>query len=181
VRGKVNINRISRLFMICIIMSVLVACAPQATPTPVDTIGTLAPEIASVIQTQNARAISPTPLSPAATETPTPTETPSGPPTETSAPKSPAVVVFAGCYTGQGETYTLISNIDPGIRKSGRQVVTILGIGSEPGWVVIRNPYFNNPCWIKLEFLDIDPLTELTQYPVMTPALDSPLISHGVL
>ena len=146
------------------------ACAPQASPTPtVDVIGTLAVEIASGMQTQTAGAISPTPSLPAASETPSFTETPSSPPTETPRPRSPAVVTFAGCYTGPGESYTLISNIDPSIRNSGRQVITILGMGNVPGWVVIRNPYFNNPCWIKLEYLDIDSNIDLTQFPVMTP------------
>lgn len=156
--------------IICIAAVTLAACAPQATATPVDVVGTMAVEIAAMMQTQTAGASTPTPLPPTASATPGFTETPSSPPTQTPQPKSPAVVVFAGCYTGPGETYTLISNIDPSIRKSGRQVVTILGMGSEPGWVVIRNPYFNNPCWIKLENLEIDPAYDLTQFPVMTPS-----------
>jgi hypothetical protein len=165
-------STISKINLVVLTAALFIAsCAPQASPTPTpDMIGTMAMEIAFVIQTQTAEAILPPPLPPTASATANFTETPSGPPTETPAPRSPAVVVFAGCYTGPGESYTLISNIDPSIRPSGRQIVTILGMGSEPGWVVIRNPYFNNPCWIKSEFLDIDPLIDLTQYPVMTPS-----------
>jgi hypothetical protein len=161
---------IPRVVIVAVIVTILVACSPQPTPAAVDNIGTLAMGIAAIMQTQTAGAASASPVPATPSATPNATETTPGTPTERPAPKSPAVVTFAGCYTGPGENYTLISNIDPGIRKSGRQVVTILGMGSEPGWVIIRNPYFNNPCWIKLEFLDIDPLTDLSQYPVMTPS-----------
>lgn len=154
----------------CAVTVTLAACAPQATAAPVDVVGTMAVEIAAVMQTQTAGAHTPTSPPPAASATVSFTETPSSPPTETPEPKPPAVVVFAGCYSGPGENYTLISNIDPSIRNSGRQRVTILGMGSEPGWVVIRNPYFNNPCWIRLENMEIGPQTDLSQYPVMTPA-----------
>ncbi len=156
--------------IICLTTFTLAACAPQATAAPtVDVAGTMAVEIAAMMQTQTAGAVTPTPVPPTETATPIFTETSSVPPTETSEPKPPAVVVFTGCYTGPGENYTLISNIDPSIRNSGRQRVDILGMGNEPGWVVIRNPYFNNPCWVRLEHMEIDPQTDLSQYPVMTP------------
>jgi hypothetical protein len=156
--------------IICAAAAALAACVPQASPTPiVDVAGTLAMEIAAMMQTQTAGAATPTPPPPTETATPAFTDTPASPPTETPEPYPPAVIVFAGCYRGPGETYTLISNIDPSIRKSGRQVVTILGIGNEPGWIVIRNPYFNNPCWIRQENMDISPATDLAAYPVMTP------------
>ena len=155
--------------ILCTIAITLCACAPQATATPVDVVGTMAVEIAARMQTQTAGASTPTPLPPTATETSSFTETPSSPPTETPRPVPPAVIEFAGCYTGPGETYTLISNIDPSIRNSGRQVVTILGVGNEPGWIVIVNPYFNNPCWIQQEHMEIGPQIDLSQYRVMTP------------
>lgn len=146
------------------------SCAQKTPATPtVDTVGTLAMSLAAIMQTQTAGAVTPTPIPPTATETPSFTETPAEPPTETPKPEPPYVVKFAGCYKGPGENYTLISNIDPSIRKSGKQVVTILGVGSDPGWIVIRNPYFNNPCFIRIENMEIDPQTDLTALPVMTP------------
>ena len=149
----------------------LTSCAPQVPATPtIDVIGTLAIEIAAQIQTQTAGAVTPTPIPPTATETPMFTDTPSEPPTETPKPQPPAVITFAGCYKGPGENYTLISNIDPSIRKSGRQNVNILGVGSEPGWIVIENPYFHNPCWIRIENMEIGPHIDLSKYKVMTPA-----------
>ncbi len=156
--------------IICVVAISFTACAPQATAAPtVDVAATMAIEIASMMQTQTAGAATQTPLPPTETATPIYTETSSVSPTETSEPKPPAVVVFASCFTGPGENFTLISNIDPSIRQSGRQRVELLGMGSEPGWIIIRNPYFNNPCWIKLEYLEIDPGYDLTQLPVMTP------------
>lgn len=165
-----TIKSTSRLVLTAVSILVFSSCAPQASPTPtVDVVGTLAMELAAVMQTQTAGAVTPTPLPPTATETPSFTETPSEPPTETPKPEPPYVVKFAGCYKGPGENYTLISNIDPSIRKSGKQVVTILGVGVDSGWIVIRNPYFNNPCFIRIENMEIDPQTDLTAFPVMTP------------
>lgn len=152
-----------------LLTTILASCAPQAPATPtMDIIGTTAAQLASVMLTQTAGAVTPTPLPP--TETPTPmfTETPAVP-TEKPQIKPPAVIVFTGCWTGPGESYTNISNIDPSIRKSGRQNVVILGTGTEPGWIIIRNPYFNNPCWVRVESMEIDPNMDISGYPVMTP------------
>lgn len=165
---KINLRTLA---VIVFTSTFIASCAPAAAdPTPTaDMIGTLAVELAWSMQTQTAGAVPPTSPPPTPSATPSFTDTPASPPSDTPEPRPPAVVVFAGCYTGPGDTYTLISNIDPSIRNSGRQIVTILGMGSEPGWVVIRNPYFNNPCWIKLEYLEIDPGIDLTVFPVMTP------------
>ncbi len=147
---------------------VISACAPQTpgTPTP-DLIGTISVQLAADMQTQTAGAITPTPLPPTATETPAFTATPEGPPTDKPVPKPAAVIAVAGCWRGPGDTYTLISNIEP--KANGRKNIIILGTGSEPGWYVIRNPYFNNPCWIRAENLAIDPIMDMSQFPLMTP------------
>lgn len=149
----------------------LAACAPKAEATPtVDVIGTMSVELASMMQTQTALAIPTATLVPTASATLSATETPTiSPPTEEVKRKPPVVVTFAACYTGPDESYTFISNIDPSIRKSGKEVVEILGVGNEPGWVVIRNPYFNNPCWMKQEYMEIGDHIILSDYPVMTP------------
>ena len=136
------------------------ACTPKATPTPVDIMGT-AVQLAVVMMTQTVEAYSPTPPPP--TETPTPTFTDTPIPLPTEPPKRPATTEFTGCWTGPGPTYTLISNIDP------KKYVTVIGIGSEPGWYVIRNPYFHNPCWIEIAHLKIDPNMDFSVFPVMTP------------
>jgi hypothetical protein len=158
-----------RMIMICLTVILAgTACVPQATATPVDVIGTTAAELAVVMLTQTAGAVTATPIPPTVTLTLAPTETPI-PPTEEVKRQPPVVITFVPCYTGPDESYTFISNIDPSIRKSGKQVVEILGAGSEPGWVVIRNPYFNNPCWVREENMEIGSHIILSDYPVMTP------------
>ncbi len=139
------------------------ACAPQATPTPVDVVGTTAAELAMVMLTQTAGAYTPTPLPPTITLTPSFTETPLPEPTSSEPPKRPVVTEFTGCWTGPGPTYTLISNIDP------KKYVDVIGIGDVPGWYIIRNPYFRNPCWIEAAYLKIDPRMDFSIFPVMTP------------
>lgn len=146
---------------------VIAACAPQASTPTLDVVGTVAAQLAADMLTQTAAAPTSTPLSPTETQPPASTDAPPEPPTEPPVPKPPAVIVFAGCWTGPGESYTLISNIDPGPR--GRRVVTILGVGSVEGWIIIRNPYFNNPCWIRIENMQIESTTHLYDYPIMTP------------
>lgn len=151
-----------------LITIVLSACTPQTPATPtVDIIGTTSALLAADMQTQTAGAVTPTPPPPTATEIPVFTATPEGPPTDKPAPKPAAVIAVAGCWTGPGDSYTLISNIEP--NANGRKNIIILGTGSEPGWYVIRNPYFNNPCWIREENLAIDPIMDMNQFPVMTP------------
>lgn len=155
------------LLAVLIIATVLAACGPQAPATPtVDVVGTTAAQLASVMLTQTAGAVTPTPLPPTETPTPAFTDTPE-PTIEPSQINPPRVIAKTGCWTGPGDTYTLISNIE--LNQQGRKNVIILGTGSVPGWVVIRNPYFNNPCWVPLEAMEIDPHTNLSAFPVMTP------------
>lgn len=159
-----------RRLVICIGAAILMtACAPQAPATPtMDVIGTVAAQLAAEMLTQTAGAVTPTPFPPTETPTLAFTDTPSVP-TEKPVVTKPQVITFTGCWTGPGESYKFISNIDPSIRNNGKQPVTILGTGSEPGWYIIRNPYFNNPCWVKAETMEIDPDMDMAQFPVMTP------------
>lgn len=164
---KIGSHTIAAAFLV--IAAAVVSCTPQSpTPNTDDIVSTAAARLVSDILTQTAAAPTSTPPPPVETATPQFTETPAAP-TEKPVLKPPAVIAFAGCWKGPGDNYTLISNIDPSIRKAGRQVVTILGIGSVPGWYIIRNPYFNNPCWIQAEFMEIDPRMDMTQFPMMTP------------
>ncbi len=147
------------------VILIVTACAPKATPPPVDIIGTMSVQLASQMLTQTAAAYSPTPLPPTATLTPLPvTETPTAEPTSSEPPKRPYVITFAACWLGgPGPNNPLDSNINEKTR------VDILGIGSVEGWYIIRNPYFHKPCWIKAVNLNIDPRTDMSQFPVMTP------------
>lgn len=158
-----------KLAIVFLLGLVIAACAPQAPATPtVDVVGTVAAQLASEMLTQTAGAVTSTPLPPTETPTPAFTDTPVAP-VEKPAVSPPRIIAVTGCWTGPGESYTLISNIEPRA-STGKLQVTILGIGSEPGWYVIRNPYFNNPCWVAAENMEIDPNMDLAQFPVMTPS-----------
>lgn len=157
-----NIKSLRILLITLIVVLIGNACAPKATATPVDIMGTAA-QLAAQMLTQTVSAYSPTPMPPTETPTPSFTDTPAATPTLSAPPKRPGTTVFTGCWTGPGPTYTLISNI------SGNRYVDVIGIGSVPGWLVIRNNYFHNPCWIEIAHLKMDPNFDLSRFPVMTP------------
>jgi hypothetical protein len=129
-------------------------------PPTVDVVSTLAFLQVYAFQTQTALAASPTPsLTPVPTLTPTETLTP-----EPTAPlKRPVTTAFAPCRTGPGPQYLHITNIAP------KKYVTLVGVGSVPGWYVIRDPYFRHICWIEAIYLKLDPRMNTSAYPVMTP------------
>ena len=137
------------------------ACTSEPTPPPVDVVGTMAIQLASVMLTQTVAAYSPTPPPP--TITLTPTETPTIEPTKDSSKKTVKVVGQSPCYFGPGPAYTLESYI------SDTKIVELLGIGSVPGWYIVMNPYFYQACWIAAENVQIDTDMDLTQFPTITP------------
>jgi hypothetical protein len=149
------------IHLILISLLALCACSREPTPPPVDLAGTLAMQLASEMLTQTVAAYSPTP--PPATATAVPTETPTVEPTKDASIKTVTVVVHTGCYIGPGESYTLTSYIN--VPKK----VELLGIGSVPGWYVIKNPYFNSPCWVAAEAVELDPNMDLSVFPTITP------------
>ena len=148
------------------------ACQPKAATPQVDTMATTVAQVAYSLLTQTAvsaaatsAAATPTPHPPTITITPSPTETVVIPLNQSGLPKLPQTVNFAGCYFGPGPSYTSESNISKG------KGVQLLGVGSVPGWYIIRNPYFHRPCWISENDLKIFPGTDVTKLPVMTPGV----------
>ena len=135
------------------------APVPQ-TPTA-DALSTLVFMQASIMQTQTAMAASPTPsitpTAPPATETFTPE------PTSNVPLKRPVVTAFADCRRGPGPQYVHVTNI------AAKRYVTFIGVGSIPGWYIVREPYFRNICWIEAIYLKLDPRMDVSTYPVMTP------------
>ncbi len=159
---NIHLLRLSAIGLVATLLGM--ACASEPTPPPVDLMATAVAEAAHALLTQTAAAASPTPLP---TATPTPTETPTSTPviaaTSSERPHLPVLIAFAGCWFGPGPSYVLDSNISIGKR------VEILGNGSVPGWYIIRNPYFHNPCWVEAVNLKIDERMDTSVYPVMTP------------
>ena len=141
---------------------IFTACAaPQPTPPPVDSMGTIVAELASGMQTQTAAEYSPTPPPMTPTLTPSPTESPT--PTKNLEKNTIIVINFAPCYFGPGPSYVLESNI------SKDKKVRLLGQGSIQGWYIIYNPYFHQPCWISAADVRVDSDVDLSRFPIMTP------------
>jgi len=147
-------------------LATIVGCTPKtATPPPVDIAGTIAVQLASSMMTQTVAAYSPTP----------PPATPTLPPTEVAITDTPEYVATnrpevqteprASCWKGGPPSlgYKLDSNI------SFPKKVDLVGVGSIPGWYIVRNPYFNAPCWISATDLKIFSDIDLSKFPVMTP------------
>jgi hypothetical protein len=154
-------QNIRNMFICFLTISVTAACTPQ-TPVPptVDTISTIAMQLASQMLTETVAAYSPTP--PPATDTPVPTATETLPPT-VAVTSIPEVVGQSPCYTGPGDSYALTSNI------SDTKKVEIVGVGSVPGWYIINNPYFGSTCWISADHLKLDPNSDFSNLPVISP------------
>ena len=151
-----------RLLPALLILGLAAACAPPPAPADPGGLATTVAAAAFTLLTQTAAAASPTAL-PTETAAPQPTGTPAPDATVTPAHANPLVLNFAGCYFGPGPGYTLESNINKGKR------VELLGVGSEAGWYIVRNPYFHRPCWIAASDIKIDPGVNTGALPVMTP------------
>jgi hypothetical protein len=159
IRMKLNIRN---MFICFLTISATAACTPQTPPPPtVDTISTIAMQLASQMLTETVAAYSPTPVPPTETAVPTATET--LPPTVAATEMPKLIEQASPCYAGPGSTYPLISNI------SGTKKVEIVGIGSTAGWYIIKNPYFGSTCWISAENLILDPNSDFSSLPVMSP------------
>ncbi len=133
------------------------ACSPQATPVSVDSMATSIALGVIAARPQTAQALPPSPTA-TATQTPTPL------PSATSSPtQQPVVIHLASCWFGPGRAYNLESNIKEG------ESLELLAVGTVPGWYIIRNPYFHQPCWIQAENLSLDPSFDPSPFPMMTP------------
>ena len=153
--------RLSLIGLLAILMGT--SCQSQPASPGVDTMATAVAQAAAILLTQTAVAASPTPPPPTVTITSSPTETETVTPTDSGPPRLPQTVNFAGCYFGPGPEFTLESNISKG------KGVQLLGTGSVPGWYIIRNPYFGQPCWIQAENLSLGASFNPGPFPMMTP------------
>jgi hypothetical protein len=135
------------------------AAAPKQAPTaaqnlPADTPQvSIAPSLTGIpTGTQAAPTASLTPVPVTNTlVTPTITLTPT--------PQNPLVTTTAYCWSGPtGRTlkYELISSIQAGTR------VQLLGRGIVDGWWVVMNPRYNDPCWIEMQYVQIEPGYDLS-------------------
>ncbi len=145
-------------------LSVLLACAPLATPVPATVSPTPSPLPAVTV--------SPLPpthtATPSPTDTPLPTSTPTPLPTSTPTP-IPTYAVLRGevladklaCRYGPGWPYLY----KYGLVKGNR--LEIIGRLDDAKWIYVQAIGGNNPCWVKAEFMDIhgDPMSLEPLYP----------------
>jgi hypothetical protein len=151
------------LFLVILSCNISYNMGPQAN-TPVAP-GTMVVETITALAAQA--------LTSQAAITATDTFTPASPPTNTSIPgaiataKSPVVISDTLCWLGPGPGYVVSSSI-----LTGTSVV-LLGKGSIPGWWIVSDPIYHDPCWIYQQDLQIDPNYDLsnlqTFYPPSTP------------
>jgi len=161
-----GIQKIRFILITIVVVLIAPACATEPTPPPVDIAGTIAVQLAAEMLTQTAAAYTPTPPpSPTplpATATPIPTNT-SEPATDSSIIRIEVLDGKPECWSGPDNSFTFISVIN------GPKTVRLLGIGSLPGWYVIKNPYFGSPCWLPASAVEIDPAVDLSSLPVINP------------
>jgi hypothetical protein len=145
-----------------VLLLAILACnasAPTPTPTAVSNPPSNTPQVpvaSPLTETPTAAPVSPTAsLNPApATNTlvtPTLTVTPT--------PQNPLVIVTAYCWSGpvtKTLKYELISSIQAGTR------VQLLGRGIVDGWWIVKNPRYGDPCWIEMQYVQIDPGYDLS-------------------
>lgn len=154
-------NKIVFIFSLFGVLT-LSACAnvpADAAPT-MDVVGTTAAELARMMLTQTAGAVTPTPFPPTETPLPSFTETPTLEPT-IAVTAIPMISRDTGCYDGPGTNRTLVTNIVV------TEQVEVVGISSVPGWYVIRNPIYGSLCWVPQDALELAPDFDLTSLEVI--------------
>ncbi len=84
-------------------------------------------------------------------------------PAASATPQNPLVTQLSLCWTGPGDAYPVVSSVKDGTR------VELMGVGSIAGWYIIRNPRYNDPCWIEAKYLEIDPNFDLSSLRIYNP------------
>lgn len=158
------------LMLLCTILCLsLLGCnLPRGTAAP-DLRGTIVASTLGVLQTSAAATQTAQEARSSPTEPLAPTETPSSTPT----PGNPQVTSDALCWVGPGNQYEVVSAIRKGTN------VELLGKGTIPGWYIVRNPIYRDPCWIQASALRIDPSLDLSGLPSFSPpATPEPTETH---
>ena len=101
----------------------------------------------------NPVAIATNTLRPVATETPRPTST----------PQNPLVLETTLCWKGPGAQFEVVSALKEDER------VELVGQASIPGWWIVDNPIYHDPCWARADHLQIEPGYNTSALPLYTP------------
>ncbi len=77
--------------------------------------------------------------------------------------ENPLVIQDALCWVGPGNQYEVVSAVRAGT------TVQLLGRGTIPGWFIIRNPIYQDPCWVPTADLQVSPNVDLSGLPYFSP------------
>jgi uncharacterized protein YgiM (DUF1202 family) len=151
----------SKRKMIVFISSILLVILLMACNLPASVATTALPSTAptAAIESSATETTTEIPATPTASSTPSAATNTVSLPTLTATPQNPLVTTTEYCYSGpQSKTlkYEIISSIQAGTR------VQLLGKGIVDGWWVIKNPRYGDPCWIQMQYVQIDPSYDLT-------------------
>jgi hypothetical protein len=159
-----------KTFLFCMsFLAILLACNMPGVDVSVqpDFEGTVTAQALFIEQTQQALS---QPQSQAQSQLPVAfTDTPIPPPASTNTvepsatPPQPQILNSSLCWVGPGEKYEVVSSVSKG------QVVEILGRGSISGWFIIRNPIYNDPCWVRASVVKLDASFDVNVLQVFDP------------
>jgi uncharacterized protein YgiM (DUF1202 family) len=164
-RGQMHPTRRRILAAAAFVGIFVLACnlPKPAEPTP-DTSGTAAAQTLAALETGDA--LTQAAAFTSSVSTPALLATPPADSTATAATKPPLDSVAsqdALCWVGPGSQYVVVSAIRNGMR------VQLLGTDAIPGWYIVRNPIYHDPCWISSDALKVDPGVNLSALPVFGP------------
>jgi hypothetical protein len=81
----------------------------------------------------------------------------------TTTPQPTTVLRVALCWEGPGDVYPVVSGL-----KAGEEV-ELIGQGSIAGWLIIKNPIYKDPCWVKATDLQLDPNINISALKIVYP------------
>ncbi len=152
-----------RLFFLTVIVAmatlILFGCnLPAATPTPVAS-GTVFASTISALQTRAVETATAqgygVPLTPAESATPAVPIT--------GQQQNPVVINDTLCWIGPGPQYEVVSAIFK------NTAVSMLGRSTIPGWFIVRNPTYGDPCWIQATDIQLPPGFDVSVLPLFNP------------
>jgi hypothetical protein len=160
-----NMSRLIRRSVpavLVVVVAILACNYPTPSPTPDVGATFVAGTLTALAQVSSAPQSGSTTMDTSTSEA-TVTSLPSSTPTA----GNPVVIHDALCSAGPGSAYEVVSSVKIGTS------VELMGVGSIPGWYIIRNPVYHDPCWIAASNLQIDPGYNVSAlkifYPPSTP------------
>lgn len=84
-------------------------------------------------------------------------------PVQPGAPQTPVVTADTLCSIGPGPQFDVVSTIFKGT------AVNLLGRSAIPGWFIVRNPTYGDPCWLQATALQLPSGFDVSALPLFNP------------